>query len=104
MKDNNKDEKIFDLFLKVASEEAFIQEINSIPSCEELNKQYKPSFKINKKINNKIFYYNLKEKAKKLVKTFSKIVASLIIGFVLTTIILFNVEIFRNFIIKKTIN
>jgi len=42
----NKNEEKFNTLLKIAAEESLVQEIDEIPSREELDKIYKPSKKM----------------------------------------------------------
>ena len=41
---------LFDAILKLAANEAMQREMNALPSFEDLNRQYKPTDSLNKKI------------------------------------------------------
>ncbi|MGI6576551.1 MAG: hypothetical protein ACOX1Q_00595 [Eubacteriales bacterium] len=54
MQDKIHNEKIFDALLKVAVDEALKREMESLPSVEELDKIYKPSAAMDKRIKDLI--------------------------------------------------
>lgn len=103
MAKNNYDDKLFDALLKIAVEEALEQEMEEMPSCEELNKQYKPSPSLNKKIRKKISQHRFKEKASSWKKAAVKIAACSAIVMVFSSVVLLSVEASRNYIFNAVI-
>ena len=62
MNDSTTSEALFDAILEVAIEKAFEKEMSELPSSEELNKIYKPSMELDKRIKKLINQKNRKLK------------------------------------------
>lgn len=103
MQGNRISEKLFDSILKIAAEEALEQEMDEMVSCEELNKEYKPSFKLDKKIKRIICRHRIKEKLFVWGKYSSKITVALIIIIVISCTALLSVKATRNYILNAVI-
>lgn len=95
-KDRNKE--LFDALLKVAVSEALKNEMDTLPTNEELNMAYKPSPELDKRFKNLIIQGKIKSKIKFFVKSVYKIAACIIMIFVLSSITLLSVEATRNVI------
>lgn len=65
-----KNEVLLDSLLKISLTEAFEKEIAELPSIEELNKKYKSSNELDKRINALIKKSNKKSKLKRISKRF----------------------------------
>ena len=103
MPKNNYDDKLFDALLKIAATEALEQEMEEMPSCEELDEQYKPSPNLDKKIRKKIAQHRFKEKGSIWRKLAVKIAASAAIVMVFSSVVLLSVEATRNYIFNVAI-
>lgn len=98
MQKNNYDDKLFEAVLKIAAEEAIEQEMEEIPTCEELNEQYKPSPSLDKKIRHLISRHKFKEKFILWRKAAVKIAACFALFFVLSSAVLLSLDATRNYI------
>jgi len=103
MQKNNIDDKLFDAVLKIAAEEALRKDMEEMPSCEELNAQYKPSFELNKKIGKIISQHNRKEKAFIWKKNAMKVAVSVIVVIFISGTVLLSVDATRNYIFNAII-
>ena len=103
MNNCTKSEALFDAILEVAVGEAFQKEMNELPSNEELNKIYKPSPELDKRIKRLIIQRNRKLKMKRLARNFGKIAAAICIMFALSFSILLNIEATRNLIFNLVV-
>ncbi len=61
MRRNNTNDALFDAVLTAAAEEALRQKMDEMPSCEKLNKQYKPSLGLDKNIRKMIAKYRFRK-------------------------------------------
>jgi len=96
----NRNERIFDVLILAAAEDALHEELNEIPSCEELDKIYKPSPEMDIKMRRLIASAENTRKTKNILALAGKTVASFLIMFVITAIILFSVEASRVYILN----
>lgn len=96
MTEEEQNEVLFNALLKVAVSEAMKNEIDTLPSNEELNKEYIPSPKLDKQIKKIINQNRIKSKIKLYSKRTRNIAAVIIIIFVLSSITLLSVEATRN--------
>lgn len=103
MEKNNLDDKLFDAMLKVAAEEALKQEMDEMPSCEEMNTQYRPSPDLEKKIRKQISQHRLNEKVSLWKKSAVKVAVSAAVFIVISSTILLSVEATRNYIFNAAI-
>ncbi len=103
MQENNINDKLFDAMLKIAAEEALRQEIDEMPSCEELNAQYKPSPALDKKIRKTISRHNFKEKAARRRKYAARTAACAAIFIIISSTVLLGIEATRNNIFNAII-
>jgi len=97
-------EKLFEAMLKIATDEALREEMEALPSNEELNKMYPRTESLDKKVFaviNKEFKTTRKKKILRIVMQ-SAAVFSIII--VVSGIILMSVEASRNYIINTLID
>ena len=103
MNSSDSDEKLFDALLKVASEEAFRQEIEGMPSCEEMNETYKPSAELDKKICNMIKRQKINTRLKRAMWITTRIAASLGVAIVALTALIFSVQAARNYVLNTLV-
>lgn len=103
MLENSVDDKLFDAILKIASEEAMRQDIETMLSCREANEQYKPSPALDKKIRKIISRHNFIERTSSLKKTALKCAACFAIFTVVSSTLLLSVEATRNFIFNAVV-
>jgi len=99
----NRNEKILDVLIETAADDALFQEMSELPSCEELDKIYKPSPEMDKRIKRLITRTENTRKIKKAVSFTGKIAASALSLFVVIITILFSVEASRNYIFNTFI-
>jgi len=100
----SKDDKIFEALFKVAADEAVKEEMEALPSLEELNKMHPPSNTLNNKIHSIINKEEQSLKRKKFLRSMKKIAAVIGFIFVISSAVLMSVEAYRNFIINIFIN
>jgi len=98
MNDSTTSEALFDAILEVAIEKAFEKEMSELPSSEELNKIYKPSMELDKRIKKLINQKNRKLKMKQLARNLGKIAACTCIIFAVFFSILLSIDATRNLI------
>ena len=101
MKSDN--EKIFDALIDVAANQAFQEEMQLLPSCEEMNEMYTPSAELNNKIHKMIKRRQSNIRFKRAMRAATRIAASLGIVLVVFTAVIFSVEASRNFVINTLI-
>lgn len=102
--ENNENDKLFNAIIKVAAEEAWEEEMDSLPSLEELNEMYPPSESLDKRIYGTINKAARRGKIKKARRITSKLVAGLCVFIVLAGSLLMSVEASRAFILSRIIN
>jgi len=98
------DEKLLNAIMKIAAEEAWQEEIDTLPSLEELNEMYPSSEALDKKVYgiiNKAARYG---KVKKILRRTAKFVAAFCMVVVLVGGVLMSVEASRTFILSRIIN
>lgn len=98
-----KNEVLLDSLLKISLTEAFEKEIAELPSIEELNKKYKSSNELDKRINALIKKSNKKSKLKRISKRFGKVAACICIVLTVSSVVLFSVSATRNAILNAII-
>ncbi len=103
MQKDNIDDKLFDAVLKIAAEEAVKQEMENMPSDEELNAQYEPSHNLDKRIKKMIAQYYFKGRVAKWRKTALKIAIGAAIFIIVSSTMLLSVEATRNYIFNAVI-
>lgn len=103
MQRNDISEKLFDSILKIAAEEALEQEMVEMVSCEELNKEYRPSYNLDKKIKRIMLRYRIREKLFVWGKISGKIAVAMIIIIVISSTVLLSVKATRNYIFNAVI-
>jgi len=91
-------EKLFDAMLKVAAEEATIQEMDALPSREELEKLHPRSDVFEKRIMKIIGKHESAVRRKRAMQTFYRVAACVAIIFTVGVVTLMSVEASRNFI------
>jgi len=104
MQDKIHNEKIFDALLKVAVDEALKREMESLPSVEELDKIYKPSAAMDKRIKDLIKKDVRKRKRSGIIKRAGKAAASIAIIITVLSTVLLSVKATRNAIFNAFIN
>jgi len=102
--DINRNERLFDSMLEVAAEEAMLQRMDSLPTCEELDKMYPLSAELDSRIKKIITKEARYHKRKNLLDIFMKVAACIGITFIAGSIMLMSVEASRNFIFNTIIN
>ena len=100
---NSIDDKLFDAVIKIAAENALEQEMDEMPSCEELNARHKPSPDLDRKIKKIIARRKLKERATVWRKTATKIIAGIAVFIIISATVLLSVEATRNYIFNALI-
>lgn len=98
MQDKTLDERLFDALLEVSTGEALRLEMESLPSVEELDRMYKPSPDMDKRINDIIKRSNRKRKRANFVRKTGKMVAGIAIVIAIISTLLMSVEATRNVI------
>ncbi|MCL2225403.1 MAG: DUF4367 domain-containing protein [Defluviitaleaceae bacterium] len=93
-------EKIFDALFKIAADEALKEEMDAMPSCEELNKLYPRTKSLDKKVYAVINRESRAIKTKKAIRAFTKIAAGFCVIAVLGIGAAMSVEASRNFILN----
>ncbi|MDR2648157.1 MAG: DUF4367 domain-containing protein [Clostridiales bacterium] len=101
MEDRN--EKIFDTLLEIAVEEALLQEISGMPSCEELDKIYTPSPAMDKRIRRIISRHELSKNANAFFKITGKAAAGFLVLLGISATVIFSVDASRNYVINSFI-
>ncbi len=97
---NGKDDELFDALLKSAAFDALEKEIDELPSCEELNKEYKTSNELNAKITEMLQESLTKAKRRKRRSNRLRLIAGLMIVFVMSIGVMFCFEPSRNLILN----
>ena len=103
MKNNasiDKDDILFEAFLRVAAKEALREEMDELPSLEELNEQYPRSESLDKKVYSAIRKEIAAVKRRQLIRTTTKVAAGFALFFAITMAALMSVEASRNFILN----
>ncbi len=103
MNDDRNKEILFDTLIKLSITKAFEKEISSLPSIEELNKEYKSSPELDKRINSISSKYYRKSKISWFSKKLGKAAAFLCILFTMSSIVLLSVSATRNVIFNAVI-
>lgn len=97
-------EKLFDAMLGVAIEEAVLQEMDALPSREELDAMYPATTAFDKKIKSIIAKEERDYKRKQMQKTLIKIVACIGIFIIIGTVVLMSVDASRIYILNAIIS
>jgi|LSQX01.3.fsa_nt_gb hypothetical protein len=103
MKESSMNNELFNFLLRIAANEALEQEIEEMPSCEQLNDQYKPSPALDKAIRKRISQYRHRKNTLSNKKTVLKVVASVVILLTLSGALLLNIEASRNYLFNAVI-
>lgn len=98
-----KNEVLFDALLKISLADALEQEIAEFPSIVELNRDYKPSLELDKRINALIDKSIRTTKLKRNAKRFGQIAACICIILTVSSVVLFSVSATRNAIMNAII-
>jgi len=98
------DKKIFEAVIKVAAEEAWQEEMKSLPSLEELNEIYPASESVDKRVYGIINTAARRGKIKKTIQTTARLVAGICVLMVLAGGVLLSVEASRTFILSRIIS
>ena len=98
-----KNDKLFNAVVKVAAEDAWQEEMDSLPSLEELNEMYPPSESLDKRVYGTINKAARRGKIKKAIRITSKLVAGFCVFIVLAGGLLMSVEASRTFILNRII-
>lgn len=93
----------FDSLLKIAVSEAFLNEMESLPSKEELDQLYIPSDGLSRRMKKIVNQNRMKQKIHTYVKIIRKIAAVAVILFTVSSFTLLSVEATRNAIFKLII-
>jgi hypothetical protein len=102
--ENNENDKLFNAIIKVAAEEAWQEEMDSLPSLEELNEMYPPSETLDKKVYAIINKAARRGKIKKALRYTAKFATIFCVFIVLAGGALMGVEASRTFILNRIIN
>lgn len=104
MADEEKNEELFDVLLKMVVSDALKKDMDALPSNVELNEKYKGSQELNRQIEKLIFQGKIKSRMRYYVKNVGKIAACFIIILFLSTIALVSVEATRNHIFNALVD
>lgn len=104
MNEKNKDTVLFDALLKTAAADAFEKEMQSLPTCDELDDRYTLSKEADQKIRAMIRKDISKTKLRRFGKYFMQLAAVFAIAFTVLIITLFSVEAAREYIIETVVN
>jgi len=97
-------EKLFDAIIKVAAEEAWQEESDSLPSLEELNEMYPTSETLDKRVYGAINKAARRGKIKKAIRYTIRCAMAFCVFIVLAGGALMSVEASRTFILSRIIN
>ena len=97
---NDKDDALFEALLKSAAFEAIEKEIEELPSCEEMNRAHKPSVELNAKIALMLQESLTKSQRRRKRSNFLRLVAGLMIVFVMSMGVMFCFEPTRHFVLN----
>ena len=97
-------EKLFAAIMKVAAEEAWQEERDSLPSFEELNEMYPSSEAMDKRIYGTINKAARRGKIKKAMRTTARLAAVFCVFIVVASGVLLSVEASRTFILNRIIS
>ena len=100
----NRNDRIFETMLEIAAEESFKRKMDSLPSREELDKEYPISPEFKKKIDGIIAKEERQFKRKRFSRIFMKIAACAGVLLTVSAIALMSVEASRTFILNTIIN
>jgi len=98
------DEKLFEALLKIATDEAVREEMEALPTDEELNKMYPRTKSLDKKVNAVLAREFRAARRKKALRMFAQIAAGFSVFAVVSSIVLLSVEASRNFILNSIID
>ena len=87
----NRNEKILSSLIEAAAEDALLQKMNDMPSCEDLDKIFEPSSKMDNKVQRLIKRAKKIEKAKKVLILTGKISSNFLVLFIITMTVLLSV-------------
>ena len=96
--------KIFDAILNIAADDAMQREMAKLPSLEELNKMYRPSEALDKRVHSIIRRDARAARRRKIMRTFAKAAAILCVFIVVCFGVLMTVEASRNYILNMLID
>lgn len=96
-----KNEKMFDAMVESAAEEALKQEMDILPSFEELDLLYKPTSEMDLRINRIIDKYYRTKRVKYALFFTGKIAAGLMVLIIISATVLLSVEASRNYILNS---
>ena len=94
----NRNDKILDSLIETAADDAAFQEMNDMPSCEDLDKIYIPSPEMDKKVRRIISKIENEKRVKRFLKLSGKIAAGFLLFFALSATILMSVKASRTYI------
>jgi len=101
---NETDEKLLNAIMKIAAEEAWKEEINTLPSLEALNEMYPPSEALDKRVYGIINKAARCGKVKKILRRTARFVAAFCMVVVFVGGALMSVGASRTFILNRIIN
>jgi len=96
----SRNEIIFNTLIDAAAEEALRQEMDEMPSCDDLDKIYSPTPEMDKKIRRLIKKVEAIQRIKKILILTGKISVVFIAFMVVVSTVLFSVEASRNYILN----
>jgi len=100
----DRNDKLLEAMFRVALEETIDRDMNALPNTEELNKIFPRSDAVDKKFRELVSSNAQKDSGKRISQGFVKVVASIIVMFILSAIALLSVEASRSFIFNTIIN
>ena len=104
MNEKNKDTVLFDALLKTAAADAFEKEMQSLPTCDELDDRCRLSDETDQKIRTMLHKSISKTKLQRFGKYFMQLAAVFAIAFTILLVTLFSVEASREYIIETIVN
>jgi len=94
----NRNDRILDTLIETAADDAAFQAMHDMPSCEDLDKIYKPSLEMDKRMRGIISRIENEKRFNRLLSLIGKIAAAFLVLVIITTTVLFSVEASRNYI------
>jgi len=100
---SNRTDEVFEALLKVAAKEVIERKVAALPSCEELNRLYKPSPAFEKRVHKIINKHVSAKRIRRLAKTFWRVAAVFCVFITVSTAVLMSAEASRIFILNTII-
>jgi len=94
----NRNDRILDRLIETAADDAAFQTMNEMPNCEDLDKIYKPTPEMDKRMRGIISRIENEKRFRRFLILTGKIAAAFLVLLIITSTILFSVEASRNYL------